>query len=74
MSHKDHYNQYVGKDTWRDSETQTTGKAEYDKDGTLRRLDIYGTSPDSKHDHTWLVKQPDGTYKHCHEKHENHKS
>lgn len=70
MSRKDHYKQYEGKDTWRVG--KTTGKAEYNKDGSLKRLDVYSTKPGTTHIHDWLKQSKDGSWKFKHETHPNH--
>ena len=70
MSHKDHYTQYEGKDTWRGN--GTTGTAVYDSNGSMRRLDVYTTKPGASHGHTWLKQESDGSWTYKYESHGNH--
>ncbi len=76
MSHREHYTRGEGKDTWRikgdKNVTGSTGKAEYNPDGSLKRLDVYTTGPSSSHGHTWLKQLEDGSYEFEYEEHDNH--
>lgn len=69
----DGYDKYrnVDKDTGR---TKNSGKAEYNSDGTLKRLS--NISPSSRsgdyHHHEWLQKKSDGSYQYGHGEHKNH--
>ena len=54
--------------------TTNRGKATYNTDGTLSRLDnISPVSGDNtKHHHEWLKQKSDGTYEYGHGLHNNH--
>lgn len=70
------YTQKVGSDKFQneDSKGNTTnrGKAVYDKDGSLKRLDVYSPSKPGWHHHEWMNKKSDGTYEYGHGEHKNH--
>ena len=74
----DKYKQYDGYDKYRNTDdsgsTSNSGKATYDRDGSLKRLDNYSpsSSNDSKHHHEWLKKNSDGSYEYGHGEHDNH--
>ena len=72
------YTQNNGYDKYRNIDegghTKNSGRADYDDDGSLKRLsNISPSSSNSdKHHHEWLNKQSDGSYKYGHGEHDNH--
>lgn len=72
------YKQHDGYDKFRqtdqDERTKSSGKATYNSDGTLKRLDAISPSSSSeeKHHHEWLKQKPDGSYEYGHGEHDNH--
>ena len=74
----DKYTQHDGYDKYKnsgdDGRTANRGKATYDSDGTLNRLDNYSPSSNdnNKHHHEWLKKKTDGSYEYGHGEHDNH--
>jgi hypothetical protein len=73
----DEYKQREGYDKYRntsDGNTVNTGKAAYNSDGSLKRLDNYSPSSSSgkKHHHEWLEEKEDGTYEYGHKENDNH--
>ena len=78
MTMPEKYNQHNGYDKYRnentDGNTTNRGRANYDTDGSLTRLDNYSPvkgEPDHHH-HEWLKKNTDGTYSYGYGKHKNH--
>ena len=71
-SQRDGYDKYHNKDD--DGNTTNRGKATYDNDGTLKRLDNISPSSRSSdwHHHEWLKKNSDGSYEYGHGEHKNH--
>lgn len=75
MGHK--YTQHDGYDKYKVTDGEKTthnGRADYNDDGTLKRLsDIAPASSDPEsHYHTWMNRQPDGSYDFGCEMHKNH--
>lgn len=75
----DKYKQHDGYDKYKNTDkdtgsTKNRGKATYNSDGSLKRLDnISPSSSDStKHHHEWLKQKSDGTYEYGHGEHKNH--
>ena len=68
----DGYDKYHNKND--DGETKNSGKATYNPDGSLKRLDNYSLSSSSgdKHHHEWLKQRSDGSYEYGHGEHDNH--
>lgn len=75
---EDKYKQYNGRDKYRntdaDGHTINSGKATYNSDGSLKRLDIISPSSSNadKHHHEWLKQTSNGTYEYGHGEHDNH--
>lgn len=72
----DKYKQHDGYDKYESSKRDggfNNGKATYNPDGTLKRLDNISESrdPDS-HNHTWLKQRSDGSYEYGNGTHKNH--
>ena len=72
------YTQHDGYDKFRSTDkndnTTHSGKATYNEDGSLKRLDIISpsSSSDDKHHHEWLYRDSKGNYKYGHGEHDNH--
>ena len=73
---KDKYNQSEGHDSYKSSKRDggfNSGYAEYNDDGTLKRLSNISESKEKdSHNHSWLNQKPDGTYEFGNETHKNH--
>lgn len=69
---RDGYDVYHNKDD--EGRTINKGRATYNEDGTLKRLDNYSPSSKSgsKHHHEWCKEKDDGSYKYDHGEHDNH--
>lgn len=74
----DKYAQHDGYDKYRNSDgdgnTANSGKATYNGDGSLNRLDNISPSSSSSdsHHHEWLKQGSDGSYEYGHGEHKNH--
>lgn len=72
------YSQHNGYDKYKntDSEgnTENRGKASYNSDGSLSRLDNYSPASGNSdnHHHEWLKQNGDGSYEYGHGEHKNH--
>jgi hypothetical protein len=73
----DKYKQHDGYDKYRntdnDGKTKNSGKATYNEDGSLKRLDNISPSSSNsdKHHHEWLKETSSG-YEYGHGEHDNH--
>lgn len=74
----DKYVQHDGYDKFRnansDGSTKNSGKASYDDDGTLRRLDVISPAKNQPgyHVHEWLKKDDKESYEYGQGLHKNH--
>lgn len=72
------YKRHDGYDKYRNTDnagnTTNKGKATYNEDGSLKRLDNISPSSSSsdKHHHEWLKQTSDGSYTYGHGEHDNH--
>ena len=75
MSHKEHYTQKPGQDSWRtkneSGKTVSTGSASYNSDGSLKRLSSISPTG-TKHGHTALTQKEGGSYEFYYGLHKNH--
>lgn len=70
------YTQREGYDRYRnvgnDGHTTDRGRALYNDDGSMKRLDHYSVNGDGTHGHTWLKERDDGSWEYNYERHEDH--
>ena len=74
----DKYTQHDGYDKYCNTDengnTKNRGKAEYDSDGSMTRLDNYSPSKEKPgyHHHEWVNKKDDGSYEYGYGLHKDH--